>query len=1429
MESNREHELDTVETDSSGSYEFADESRVDVERGVREFQNMQKEINGHVTDASKAQDIEKGPEDFDLQGYFEESVRMDEKRGRKPKKMGVIVKDLTVVGQGYDASSISDNLTPIRKLWPGGWFHRSVGSKFDILHQVNGFVKDGEMLLVLGRPGAGCSTFLRVITNQRSSYLDVTGEVLYGGIPAKEFERYSGEAIYAPEEDIHFGTLSVEKTLDFALKMKTPGNLLPEERKRDFRSRVLDGLLNMFGLQKQRHTIAGNEYIRGLSGGERKRLTIAEAMASQGAIECWDCSTRGLDAASALDYAKSLRITTDTLNKTTIATFYQASESIYRLFDRVLVLEKGKCIYFGPAAEAKEYFISLGFDCEARKSTPDFLTGITNPQERIIRPGFEATAPVTSIALENAWKSSANYQAALDASAAYEAEIEREHPADVFKEQVKANKARGQRKKSQHTANYFQQVKALVIRQSAVFFGSKFGIVTRYLSVIVQALIYGSAFYNLPLNSSGVFTRGGAIFSAIMFNSFLSVSEMAMAFFGRPILEKQKGYAFYSPSALHIATTFLDLPVVAVQVFIWTIITYFMFGFDLTASKFFIYLFGLFITALTTIQLFRLLATPSPSIYISQQVLTVLLILLLTYTGYSLPVRTMHPWLKWVYYINPFAYAFKGLFSNEMRDLVFDCSESGYVPAGNAIYSDPLYRVCALPGSVPGATTVLGDTYLLQQYSFNTADMTIDFIIVFAFFIAFTLLNCLILELITYAGGGYTRKVFKRGKAPKNTTSELEEEAQAAKVSQMTENLDKNLTLSGGIFMWKDIVYTVPVPKEGKRVLLQDVEGWIKPGQMTALMGASGAGKTTLLDVLSKRKTIGEVKGEMLLNGRPLEIDFERITGYVEQMDVFNGYVTVREALQFSANLRQGNSVPKAERLEYVERVLDMMEMSHLGDAIIGDLAGGTGISVEERKRLTIGMELVAKPNILFLDEPTSGLDSQSAYNIVKFIRKLADAGMPLVCTIHQPSPVLFEFFDRLLLLAKGGKTVYFGDIGLQSQTLLNYFEARGARTCDQSENPAEYILEVIGAGSHGHSDTDWSAEWMKSEEREHVHKELEQIEADSKAKGVDPGKKKPTMFATGTPYQTGLIYKHFNRVWWRNPNYNFGRLLNAVAVGLVIGFSFWDLQDSPTDLQSRILAIFQILILGIMLIAAALPQFAYLRDLFRRDYQSRFYGATAFSLGLILVDIPYIALAGTLCVVCAYWSVGLDSTPTEGFYFWIMFMIFFYFCVSFGQLMGALSPNVGIAMLILPIFNTFLFLFAGILTPPRSIPTFWRSWWYWLNPFHYFLEGIITSVFYHLKIVCAQEDYLFFNPPANQTCGQYSAAFLDVATGYINNPDATALCEYCTFATGPEFYEQNGWSYDNRWRNFGILAAFFLFNVIVSSMLIWLFRKGKR
>lgn len=187
---------------------------------------------------------------------------------------------------------------------------------------------------------------------------------------------------------------------------------------------------------------------------------------------------------------------------------------------------------------------------------------------------------------------------------------------------------------------------------------------------------------------------------------------------------------------------------------------------------------------------------------------------------------------------------------------------------------------------------------------------------------------------------------------------------------------------------------------------------------MTFVNTNGRAGKTTLLDVLAQRKTDGKIHGSILVDGRPLSVSFQRSAGYCEQLDVHESLATVREALEFSAILRQSRHVPREEKLRYVDTIIDLLELHDIENTLIGKV--GAGLSVEQRKRLTIGVELVSKPSILiFLDEPTSGLDGQAAFNIVRFLRKLADVGQAVLVTIHQPSASLFAQFDTLLLLGK--------------------------------------------------------------------------------------------------------------------------------------------------------------------------------------------------------------------------------------------------------------------------------------------------------------------------------------------------------------------------------------------------------------------------
>lgn len=437
----------------------------------------------------------------------------------------------------------------------------------------------------------------------------------------------------------------------------------------------------------------------------------------------------------------------------------------------------------------------------------------------------------------------------------------------------------------------------------------------------------------------------------------------------------------------------------------------------------------------------------------------VLVLAIVIYTGFVIPVPQMSsiPWFSWIRFINPVFYTFEALVANEFHGRRFTCSQ--FIPAYPSLSGDSF--ICSIRGSVPGERTVSGDAYIQSQYTYTYAHEWRNFGILVGFWIFFFMLYLFATELNSATSSRAEFLIFRRGHVPPHLRnidkpSEGDEPAEPQASGENTENETAGDTTNviptqHSIFTWKDICYDIPV-KGGQRQLLDHVSGWVKPGTLTALMGVSGAGKTTLLDVLAKRVSIGVVTGDMFVDGKPLNSSFQRKTGYVQQQDLHLSTTTVREALRFSALLRQPKTVPKNEKFKYVEEVIDMLGMQGFADAIVG--SPGEGLNVEQRKLLTIGVELAAKPALLiFLDEPTSGLDSQSSWAICAFLRKLADHGQAVLSTIHQPSALLFQQFDRLLFLAKGGKTVYFGGIGEESRILLDYFETNGARACGQSEN----------------------------------------------------------------------------------------------------------------------------------------------------------------------------------------------------------------------------------------------------------------------------------------------------------------------------------------------------------------------------------------
>jgi ABC-type multidrug transport system permease subunit len=474
-------------------------------------------------------------------------------------------------------------------------------------------------------------------------------------------------------------------------------------------------------------------------------------------------------------------------------------------------------------------------------------------------------------------------------------------------------------------------------------------------------------------------------------------------------------------------------------------------------------------------------------------------------------------------------------------------------------------------------------------------------------------------------------------------------------------------------------------------------------------------------------------------------------------------------------------------------------------------------------------MELVGKPKLLFLDEPTSGLDAQSSYNIIRFIRKLANAGWPVLCTIHQPSAILFEHFDHLLLLVRGGRTAYYGEIGKDASTMINYFESNGGPECSPEANPAEYILECVGAGTAGKSTKDWGEVWLNSNEAKALNEELDEIEKNA----VREPNREALTYATPFGTQFRLVHTRMAIAYWRSPDYNIGRFFNIMFTSLITGFTFWKLGDSSSDMMNKVFALFSTFIMAMTMIILAQPKFMTERLYFRREYASRYYGWLPFGISAILVEIPYIIVFAASFMFGFYWTAGMTNTPEACGYFYITFVVLVFWAVTLGFVIAAIAELPTMAAVINPLFISTLILFCGLMQSPSAMPKFWSSWMYWVDPFHYYIEGLAVNELEHLIVHCSDEDLLKFTPPPGQTCGQYMQNFFaNNAPGYIANPDAVQpeQCGYCTYTSGPQFYYMGmQWDAAHKWRNFGILILFFAFNVCLFLLLVYLRRKGRR
>ncbi|KAJ8612589.1 hypothetical protein CTAYLR_009793 [Chrysophaeum taylorii] len=1262
------------------------EAGEDIEKIIKEA-----EASDEALESRASVLIEASPSPLSLEGYLRDirSVVERVRRQQQPRS--------------------SESLA-VRVRYVGVSLYRKGG--VEILKNATGECLPGTMTLVLGPPAAGKSSFLKTLAGRADENVAKVGTVTYNG---SDVYRKRGRpfavskiAAYVDQAEDHAPSLTVKETLDFARIMQAPiaGDHRAVRALEAARSQLV---MRVFGIEHVQDTIIGNASLRGISGGQRRRVTLAEMLMGKAKIVACDEATTGLDSQTAYEIVVALRAAARVFNLTLVLALLQPPPEVFSSFDALTVLDAGRVIYSGRVDGAVDHFERLGFLLPDRKDPADFLVEIPAAADDLAK-ACEAPAFLLS-----------------------EEEDEEEWPSYL---RIEFPRSR-----------LFYTI-GCAARQIREIRGNPSMRLSKLVTATIVGLATGTLFYDLDYDDYK--TKYGICFSTALYLGLGGFSAIPGLIERRRVFAKHRAASFYPTSAFVIADVLVLIPLLAVEAVLFTNLVYWLSG--LATSAYGGYLLGVYAVQFTMTLFFGAVAAFAPTAQLAQPLAGLVIVLCVLFSGFII-ARTNIPdaWLP-VYWVSPIAWGLRTLLVNEFRS--------------------PRYDKSTLRGALPGCGEDVSDgVCFLKQFDYQHqrrwyAD---GLMVLGGTSLVLVLLQIFLLEYcqrpparpprsVTDDDRAYYDDADVRGTVAHKNRLSRQRSDRVASSQRDVGRVAASMPFEEVTLKFDDVSYYVPQKKKKKKQkgattaeelrLLDGVSAYSKPGEMTALMGSSGAGKTTLLDCVAGRKTGGRTTGRIYLNDEPKrQTKWLRISGYVEQLDVHSPGTTVREAVDFSANLRLVES-SAAKRRAYCDAVMSMLELTPISDRVVGHTATG-GITFEQRKRLTLAIEMAANPSILFLDEPTSGLDSRAALVVVRAVKNVALTRRTVVCTVHQPSYALFQTFDRLLLLKTGGKTVYFGDLN----DLVAYLQT-AARTLGSSlkplgkgENPATWMLSAANdphcdfAAYYNNSDLKKSyysptveeEEEEKTGERRRFVVEPTDLEAplllsrDDTTPVVDK-------YATTSSQQFYFLAKKLRLAYWRSPTYNVSRAMVSVVVALIFGSCFMGSVDDVNDAIGRSGLFFvSTFFMGLIFMNTTMPVIAAERAAFYREQASSMYRPHIYSIAFFLAELPYLVFFSFLFVSVLYGLVDMYGGAAKFFWYLAFYLLFVSVFCFFGQLLVVCLPDVATAQACGPPISSLFSLFSGYVIAPNHIPKAWLFMHY-ISPVHYVLEGMVATQFHDVS-----------------------------------------------------------------------------------------------
>ncbi|VFQ99374.1 unnamed protein product [Cuscuta campestris] len=618
------------------------------------------------------------------------------------------------------------------------------------------------------------------------------------------------------------------------------------------------------------------------------------------------------------------------------------------------------------------------------------------------------------------------------------------------------------------------------------------------------------------------------------------------------------------------------------------------------------------------------------------------------------------------------------------------------------------------------------------------------------------------------------------------------------------------------------------------KTLLNDISGEARDGEIMAVLGASGSGKSTLIDALANRIAKESLKGAVKLNGEPLDSGLMKvISAYVMQDDLLYPMLTVEETLMFAAEFRLPRSHSAAKKGMRVRALIDQLGLRNAAKTVIGD-EGHRGVSGGERRRVSIGIDIIHDPIILFLDEPTSGLDSTSAFMVVKVLQRIAQSGSIVIMSIHQPSYRIMGLLDRVLFLSRG-RTVYGG-----SPSDLPRFFSDFGHPIPENENRAEFALDLIRELEVSPEGTKCLAEFNRTWQSNrtgtspvHGLSLKESIIA-----SISRGKLVSGATATSNVNHKSLVPTFANPFWTEtavlsNRSFKnsrrmpalFGIRLGAVVItGFILATMFWRLDDSPKGIQERLGFFAFAMSTTFYTCAEALPVFIQERFIFMRETAHNAYRRSSYCLSHALVSFPSLVLLSLAFSALTFWAVGLDG-GLSGFLFYTgVILASFWAGNSFVTFLSGVVPHVMIGYVIVVAILAYFLLFSGFFINRNRIPPYW-IWFHYISLIKYPFEAVLRNEFEDPTKCFVRGIQMFDGTPLAGVSTDMKGRLLSSMSGTLGIRITGGTC----VITGADVLAQQGVMDLGKWSCLWITVAWGFFFRVLFYLSLLMGSKNKR